>query len=109
MYKNKTWECVQKPIKAKVVGLKWIFKRKEDLLGIEEPRYKAKLVVKGFTHTGGIDYNEIFSSVVRHSFIRLLLSATTFLDMHLEQLNVKTAFLHRELEEVIDMQPPGSF
>ncbi|GKF41181.1 retrotransposon protein, putative, ty1-copia subclass, partial [Tanacetum coccineum] len=56
----------------------------------------------------GIDYNEVFSSVVRHISIRVILALTTCKDYELEQLDVKTAFLHGNLEEVIHMkQPPG--
>ena len=45
--KNKTWILVDKPKDAKVVGCKWIFKRKERILGKELVRYKARLVAKG--------------------------------------------------------------
>ena len=69
----------------------------------------ARLVAKGFTQREGIDFNEIFSPVVKHSSIRLLLSYIAYHDLHLEQLDVKTAFLHGELEEVIYMQPPEGF
>ena len=50
-----------------------------------------------------MDYNEIFSPVVRHTSIRVLLALVTTLDMELEQLDVKTAFLHGHLEEEIYM------
>ncbi|GKE10633.1 retrotransposon protein, putative, ty1-copia subclass, partial [Tanacetum coccineum] len=49
----------------------------------------------------GIDYNEVFSPVVRHTSIRVILALTTCKDYELEQLDVKTIFLHGNLEEVI--------
>ncbi|GJV25727.1 retrotransposon protein, putative, ty1-copia subclass [Tanacetum coccineum] len=56
----------------------------------------------------GIDYNEVFSPVVRHTSIRVILALTACKDYELEQLDVKTTFLHGNLEEVIYMkQPPG--
>ncbi|GJY89095.1 retrovirus-related pol polyprotein from transposon TNT 1-94, partial [Tanacetum coccineum] len=55
-----------------------------------------------------IDHNEVFSLVVRHTSIRVILALTTYKDYELEQLDVKTTFLHGNLKEVIYMrQPPG--
>ncbi|GJZ84557.1 retrotransposon protein, putative, ty1-copia subclass [Tanacetum coccineum] len=106
--KNKTWELVDPPAGQKLVSCKWLFKIKEGIEGVQKPRYKARLVARGFTQRAGIDYNEVFSPVVRHTSIRVILSLTACKDYELEQLDVKTAFLHGNLEEVIYMrQPPG--
>ncbi|KAE8693764.1 putative galacturonosyltransferase-like 4 [Hibiscus syriacus] len=72
-------------------------------------RYKARLVVKGFQQKKGIDYNEIFSPVVKLSTIRLVLKIIAAENLHLEQLDVKTAFLHGDLEEEIYMRQPEGF
>ena len=40
---------------------------------MESSRYKAMLVEKGFTQKEGVDYNEIYSLMVRDSSIRVLL------------------------------------
>ena len=40
--KNKTWILVDQPKKQKVVGCKWIFKKKEDIPGVERPRFKGR-------------------------------------------------------------------
>ncbi|CAM8951497.1 unnamed protein product [Rhodiola kirilowii] len=47
--KNKTWEIIDRPPKARPVGSKWIFTRKEGIHGVELPRLKARLVARGFT------------------------------------------------------------
>lgn len=47
--KNQTWELVPKPKNQKIVGCKWMFKRKEEIPGVEKARYKTWLVAKGFT------------------------------------------------------------
>jgi hypothetical protein len=52
----------------------------------------------------GIDFDEIFSPVVKMTSIRTILSLVEVEDLHLEQLDVKTTFLHGDLEEEIYMQ-----
>ena len=47
--------------------------------------------------------------MVKHNSIRALLGIVSFHDYELEQLDVKTAFLHGELEEDIYMQQPKGF
>ncbi|GJU72676.1 retrotransposon protein, putative, ty1-copia subclass [Tanacetum coccineum] len=66
--------------------------------GVQKPRYKARLVARGFTQRAGIDYNEVFSPVVRHTSIWVILALTACKDYE-EQLDVKTTFLHGNLED----------
>ncbi|GJW92213.1 transposable element [Tanacetum coccineum] len=109
LHKNNTWALVKLPEGRKVVGCKWVFKKKTGLSGSDNIRFKARLVAKGFSQKEGIDYNEIFSPVVRHTSIRVLLSLVAHHDLELEQLDVKTAFLHGDLEEEIYMSQPEGF
>ena len=46
---------------------------------------------------------------MKHSSIRTLLSIVAMHDLELKQLDVKTAFLHGELEEDIYMEQPEGF
>ncbi|KAH9684220.1 hypothetical protein KPL71_027928 [Citrus sinensis] len=73
------------------------------------PRYKARLVAKGFVQKEGIDYNEVFSPVVKHTSIRILLTLVAEYELELAQLDVKTTFLHGDLEEEIYMIQPCGF
>ena len=61
------------------------------------------MVGKGYTQKEGVEFNEIFSPMVRHLSIRLILSIAVHFDMFIEQMDVTTTFLHGELEEVIYM------
>ena len=67
------------------------------------------MVERGFSQEKGVDYTEIFSPVVRQTSIRVLLAMVAHQDLELEQLDVKTAFLHGELEEDIYMAQPDGF
>ena len=70
---------------------------------------RAQLVIKGYSQQKGIDYDEIVSPVVRHTSIRAVLALVARWDMHLEQMDVKTIFLHGDLEEQIYMNQPEGF
>ncbi|GJR91241.1 retrovirus-related pol polyprotein from transposon TNT 1-94 [Tanacetum coccineum] len=108
LHKNKTWELVPLPGGRKPIGNKWVYKIKRN--GDDQvERYRARLVVKGYAQKEGIDFNEIFSPVVRMTTIRVVLAMCATYDLHLEQLDVKTAFLHGNLEEEIYMLQPEGF
>ena len=65
------------------------------------------MVVKEFQQWEGIDFNEIFSPVVKLTIITSVLSIVIAENLHLEKLNVKTVFLHGDLEDIYMMQPQG--
>ncbi|KAG8497012.1 hypothetical protein CXB51_008232 [Gossypium anomalum] len=109
LHKNRTWDFVKLPKGKKVVHCKWVFKKKKGTPGVEEPRYKARLVAKGYSQISGVDFTDVFSPVVKHSLIRALLDIVSMHDLELEKLDVKTIFLHKELEEDIYMQQPEGF
>ena len=67
----------------------------------DNEQYKARLTAKGYAQKEGIDYNEIFTPVVKHTSIRMLLTIVVQFDLELEQMDVKIAFLCGELEEKI--------
>ena len=52
-------------------------------------KFKARLVVKGFTQIEGIGYKETFSPVVRFASIHLLLNVAAHLDLELFQIDIK--------------------
>ena len=92
LQKNDTWTLVKRPTDQKVIGCKWIYKLKPGIPGVEAARFKVRVVAKGYSQVEGIDYHEVFSPVVKHTSIRLILSIIALNDLELEQLDVKTAF-----------------
>ena len=105
---GKKWdlEVMNLPRGKKLVGCKWVFTVKYKADGTVE-RYKARLVVKGFTQTYDIDYTDTFAPVAKLNTIRVLLSLAANLDWPLHQFDIKNPFLNGELEEVFIMLPPG--
>ena len=104
---NQTWELTELLVGKKTLHNKWVYRIKNKHDGSK--RYKARLVVKGFQQKEGIDYTEIFSPVVKMSTIRLVLRMVAVESLHLEQLDVKTAFLHGDFEEDLYMIQPEGF
>ncbi|RVW84844.1 Retrovirus-related Pol polyprotein from transposon TNT 1-94 [Vitis vinifera] len=104
---SQTWELTELPVGKKALHNKWVYRIKNEHDGSK--RYKARLVVKGFQQKEGVDYTEIFSPVVKMSTIRLVLGMVAAENLHLEQLDVKTAFLHGDLEEDLYMIQPEGF
>ena len=104
---NQTWELTKLPVGKKVLHNKWVYRIKNEHDGSK--RYSARLAVKGFQQKKGIDYLEIFSPVVKMSIIRLVLGMVVAENLHLEQLNVKMAFVYGDLEEDIYMIRPEGF
>ncbi|KAL2253135.1 UNVERIFIED_CONTAM: Retrovirus-related Pol polyprotein from transposon TNT 1-94 [Sesamum indicum] len=103
---NNTWVLVSKPKNASIVDCKWVFKIKEEN---NVKRFKARLVAKGFTQKEGIDFTEIFSPVVKFTTVRILLALVAHFNWELKQMDVKTAFLHGNLDEQIYMSQPHGF
>ena len=55
------------------------------------------VVAKGYSQREGIDYHEVFSLVVKYTSIKLVLAIVALHDLEIEQLDVKTNFLHGNL------------
>ena len=65
--------------------------------------------MKGFSQKKSIDFEEIFSPMVKISSVRVVPGLAARLNLEVEQLDVKIAFLHGDLEEKIYMEQPHGF
>lgn len=107
LHMNQTWDLVSLPPNCKALKNKWFYRIKEEDRG--RKRYKARLVVKGFAQQKGVDFNEIFSPMVKMQTICLVLGMAATWDLELKQLDVKTTFLHGDIVEELYMEQREGF
>jgi hypothetical protein len=105
LLRNKTWKLVSPQPGRNLIDCKWVYKIKHKADGSMD-RHKARSVAKGFKQCLGIDYDDIFSSVVKLTMILLILSLVVSQGWILHQLDVQNAFLYSSLEEEVYMKQP---
>nr|GEW59135.1 putative ribonuclease H-like domain-containing protein [Tanacetum cinerariifolium] len=82
----------------------------EDLnLAPQTRRMTKNLEEHGYTQEEGIDYNEVFTPLVRIKAIRLFLAYASFKDFVVYQMDVKSAFLYGKIEEEVYVCQPQGF
>jgi hypothetical protein len=108
IFKNEVWDLTELPTGRKSVGCKWVLRKKYKADGSLD-KYKARLVAKEFTQQPGVDFVDTYSPVAKFALVQIIMVVTARLDLELHQLDVKTAFLNRDLKEEIYMDQPDGF
>lgn len=85
-----------------ILGSKWNFTTKLTANGSFD-RLKARIIAQGFNQEEEIDYLETYSPVVRSAIVQ------TIIHWEVKQIDVKNAFLHGELSEIVYMTQPAGF
>ena len=88
--------------------MKWLYKTKLNEKG-EIDKHKARLVALGYAQKHKIDYTEVFAPVARWDTIRMVLALAANKGWYVYQLDVKSAFLHGELEEDVYVEQPKGY
>ena len=101
--KCKVFELVDHPCDRKVIKNRWGFNFKSD------GRKKAHLVAKGFSQVEGLDFDQVFSPVVRFKTVRFMLALAALEDWYITGLNVRSAYLYGKLDEEIYMEQLEGF
>jgi hypothetical protein len=70
---------------------------------------KSRLVCKGYAQVEGIKFEETFFPVPRMETIGLLFSYAFSKNIRVYQMDVKSNFLNRELEEEVYIEQPEGF
>ena len=93
---------------CKIINSKWVFKIKCRPNG-EIDKYKARLVMKGYTQVEGLDYTDTFAPITKFTTIHSLLALAAQHDLKVHQIDIKVAFLNGKLDEEIYLCPPPGF
>lgn len=105
--RNDTFNLVDRYLATNIVGSCWLYMIKRNPDGTIKS-HKYRLVARGNHQRPGVELNEIFSPVIKHATIRLVLGTTVAKGWPLQQLDVNNAFLQGPLhDEVYMLQAPG--
>jgi len=100
---RKVYDLTPCPKRCKVIKNHWVFDVKDD------GRKRACLVAKGFRQVEGLDYDQVFSPVVRFETVHLILVMAALEDWVAYGPDVHNAYLYGELDEEIYMEQPEGF
>ena len=105
---RRTYFLMALPKGRSAINCKWIFNVKAKADGRVE-KFKARLVVKGFSQRPGVDYDETFAPVAHTDSQRVLLALSLKLRLKLRQADILNAFLCGDIDCEIFMKQPEGF
>ncbi len=94
-------KCSAIPKGQRCIKLKWVFKTKHDSI------FCARLVACGYRQIPGVDFTENYAPVMNNVTWHILLVVMIIWKMDVIIINVKTTFLHGELNKEIYMDLPA--
>jgi hypothetical protein len=93
LHKNETWDLVEIPNGRKPICRKWVFNKKFNASGQVE-KFKARVVVKGYSQVEGVGFSDIFSHVAKLNSIRVLMYLAATFDLMLLLLEIFLFLTH---------------
>lgn len=72
----------------------------------EVDKCKVRLVEMGYAHQYSTNYNEVFTPITRWDTIQMVIVFVSQKVWCIYQLDIKSTFLHRELNEVVYIKHP---
>ena len=98
-----TWELIEASPDVKIYTCLWVLSKKQN------GRFKARLVIRGCEQKDELDFADVFSPVAQYTSIRLMLSLAASNNMKIITFDIKSAYLHGDLDQVIYMYQPEGF
>ena len=105
---NNTWTLVNEPEDQQVLPGKWVYKVKYGADG-QVDKLKARYVAKGYAQVEGLDFFDTYAPTCKPETFRILLATAAQKDLQLGQMDVKSAYLHSNIEEEIYLEQPQGF
>lgn len=102
---NGSFENAKIPSDKKALTVKPVFTTKLNI-GNSIPKFKTRIVARGYQQREGVDYEQTFAPVARHSSLRLILALTVQLNGNLEYYDVKQAYLNGPIDKEIYVSLP---
>lgn len=103
MKENDVWSLNELPPTVKPVSCRWLLRKKRD------GKRKARLVARGFQQRPGEQYGDCFAPVISYTTLRIIFILILLHSFYACVLDVKTAFLHGDLQETVYMSQPDGF
>ena len=104
-YKRDVWKKVPRSVLQgkKPLGNRWVFKKKAETDG--SVRYKARVVVKGYTQIPGVDFTDSYAPVATDSAMRTVFALVLYYHSDIKEqswtcevVDVEAAFLEAEVD-----------
>ena len=105
---NKTWTLVNEPENQQVLPGKCVYKVKYRADG-QVDKLKSRYVAKGYAQVEGLDFFDTYAPTCKPETFQILLATAAQKDLQLGQMNVKSAYLHSNIEEEFYLEHPQGF
>jgi hypothetical protein len=94
LLRNNTWKDVDADTidNITMIRSRWVLRTNINL--DRSTRFKARLVIKGYQQTKGIDFTENFGPVSKPTTLRVLLAFASRHNWKIDDLNVVAAFIN---------------
>ena len=100
LFRQNIWKLIIPLLKTNILKGQWVYKTKLDKDN-NIIKYKAKQVTKGFQQKYGINFNKTFSNIVKPMVYRILFAIVAYLNLYIEQCDIKSTFPNVLLNEEI--------
>jgi hypothetical protein len=105
MVQLRVWEEVPFSEDLEILNCRWVFALKRSQEGVIT-RFKARIVAQGFRQVNGVNVGETFAPTPTFPSLRMLLAMASKFNWPVASFDVKSAFLHSDIDYDVYIRPP---